>query len=831
MSNTAKHFVDGWDHVVTFSGKQTNKGHVYVDAGTTEDNPIVFAATADDNGLDLTSSGKNLVVGFENANGYLKLTRGTYKMHDIQIGHSTDDGLTRGGLTLDPGDESSVSLTVNNMWLHAGTATLNGGNVTVGSILHIANRDRGVFILNDGEVDVASKVYFGGYYATDPVLYLNGGTLATPTITWHNGNTAPIVRFQGGTLKAKGDGTLIVSQSDYDDAKGELNVMIDNNRGGTIDNNGFSVSIDATIGGKGSMTFTGTGTTTLNAIVNYSGATYVTPGTTLAVENSDAKANILKNGLVLAGLPVADQTVVTSTSAFEDADLTKVSCPLAPTTTFKFTDETKTGIAVDVPGEELDNYWKGAANDGDLSNADNWSGGSVPQSGNAYIFCTTNSMLTKGGTFAPSHITFVGGSAAATINGDFSDIVQIANNSAGIVEFTGAVAFSGNVDVLQNSGAVKFTGGATGIKLARAMDLHGTYNFTQANELTEIAGTVVKSDGVYKLLNGTFFKHNKDFHVEAGGKAVVKNAKISHNNGKTLLGKFNGLFVVTNQFSVQGSKSGTHYMRDTGSGTFIVNELRVGSAGVIVPAVKTIMGPGGIIRGTGWVRVTNSGSHEFGSYADWTMCYNNKGVNTSTGMPVLYKQTSSSSWSYLTFDTTDYYDSAIGRTITCEAPIGAQDAASAKKFRVTVKGKGTFVFANTHDDKNKTEKIFSGGLVVQDTATVEVKAGAKPGTGEITLNAGTTLALDYSSGGNGSALLANKLNLPTEGAATIRIDGKRLGSGDYEITTIGSGNIENVALDLDCSALDGRKASLRVDVENGKLFLNIKPDGFKVIVR
>ena len=95
---------------------------------------------------------------------------------------------------------------------------------------------------------------------------------------------------------------------------------------------------------------------------------------------------------------------------------------------------------------------------------------------------------------------------------------------------------------------------------------------------------------------------------------------------------------------------------------------------------------------------------------------------------------------------------------------------------------------------------------------------------------GTELALKlYECGVDVTELLANKLNLPTEGAATIRIDGKRLGSGDYEITTIGSGAIGNVALDLDSAALDGRKASLRV--EDGKLFLNIKPDGFKVIVR
>ncbi|MBQ5463794.1 MAG: hypothetical protein IIT53_07195, partial [Fibrobacter sp.] len=99
---------------------------------------------------------------------------------------------------------------------------------------------------------------------------------------------------------------------------------------------------------------------------------------------------------------------------------------------------------------------------------------------------------------------------------------------------------------MQNSGAVKFTGGVTGVKLARATDIHGTYNFTQTEDLTEIANTTVKSDGVYNLLNGTFYKHNADFHVEAGGKVVVKNAKIQRNSSNArLLGTFNGEFTVT----------------------------------------------------------------------------------------------------------------------------------------------------------------------------------------------------------------------------------------------------------------------------------------------
>lgn len=36
---------EDWDHVVTFKGKQIANGHVWVDAGLTEKDPIVFAAT------------------------------------------------------------------------------------------------------------------------------------------------------------------------------------------------------------------------------------------------------------------------------------------------------------------------------------------------------------------------------------------------------------------------------------------------------------------------------------------------------------------------------------------------------------------------------------------------------------------------------------------------------------------------------------------------------------------------------------------------------------------------------------------------------------------
>ena len=639
---------EDWDHVVTFKGKQIARGHVWVDAGSTEENPIVFAATADDNGLDLTPRSQNLVVGHESADGYLKMTRGTYKVNWLQVGANTSP--YRGSLTIAAERDDKVSLVVNatgdSLLVHKGSVTvansatieskgnvrikdatvyvkqggkmnlnawcavgylgnatgkleIDGGEVestanrmTIGDVdnssgivviknggkysniepndvggITVGQNESGTLEVDNGEVNLGGNTFnvCGSDSSTAAVTIKGGGVVKTKGVVYGSGTGGATITLNGGMLAATMDTDSFIPDNQ------KLTVVVGES-GGTIDNGGYAITIGSALGGVGSMTFTGSGTTTLGGDVNYSGSTFVMPGTKLNLANEDAKTKILAGGLVLVGLPVADRIVVTSTSAFEDSDLTKVSCPLAPTTTFKFTDETKTGIAVDVPGAVLDNYWTGAANDGDLSNADNWSGGSVPQSGNAYIFCTTNSTLTKGGTFAPSHITFIGGNAAATINGDFSDIVQIANNSAGIVEFMGAVVFSGNVDVMQLPGVVKFTGGATGVKLTRATDIHGTYTFSQTGDFTEITGTTVKSDGIYKLPNGTFFKHNADFHVEAGGKAVVKNAKIENNNSKTLLGTFNGLFVVTNQFSVAGNKKAHSLPSHRRDGTFLLFE-------------------------------------------------------------------------------------------------------------------------------------------------------------------------------------------------------------------------------------------------------------------
>ena len=117
---------------------------------------------------------------------------------------------------------------------------------------------------------------------------------------------------------------------------------------------------------------------------------------------------------------------------------------------------------------------------------------------------------------------------------------------------------------------------------------------------------------------------------------------------------------------------------------------------------------------------------------------------------------------------------------------------------------------------------------VKDKATLAFGEGASLGTGAITLGAGTTLALTSNSD---TYTLANTLNLPTTGTATLRIDGKRLRSGEgLEIATIGNAasvTTDNVKIEGD--AIGGRKTTLRI--EDGKLLLNIQPEGLMVIFR
>ena len=688
----------------------------------------------------------------------------------------------------------------------AGIFEVNGGCIAAKRVI-VGNSGNGVLTINGGtvETDPAQNLNVANANGKQGTINLNGGTLKTSCVNNLDSGGTATLNFNGGTLKSNVSGTLIGSRVTVTVGEG----------GGTIDNGGNAITIAAKLTGTGGMMFKGGGKTTLDGEATYEGPTTIEVGTALVVPSTKN----IGGGLVLtipAAVP-ADGVYSLFTISGEES-LEEFSLPDAPENcSLRLSADNKSILCI---YGNPQNTWIGGAS-GSLSYYENWSLRIVPGADDrCLIGNSTAANLTVGDTFAPLAITIPATSAAVTLNGDLSGLAQIENNSSSMVEFKGSVAFQGDVDVVQNSGAVKFTGGVTGEKLAHKTDIHGTYTFSQTGDLTEIANTTVKSDGVYNLPNATFYKHNGDFHVEAGGKAVVMNAKINANDKCKLLGTLNGEFKVADEFLVSGNGTWTtHSVCNSGSGTFIANTIRVIDDSELVPPDKTIIGSEGIVRVSGYV-LLDGGSYEFGSYGDWTMYYETKGINTATTYPVFYKK--NNIFSQLTFDTSDYYDNTIGRTITCEAQIGAKDSNYAKKIAVTVKGKGTFVFANT----SSSDKIFAGGLTVQDTATVKVNAGCTPGHGVITLGAGTTLALTSNS--REFTPLANTLKLPTEGTAKLQIDGKRLRSGEHAIAAVDSG--ANIILDSASTAIGERKAILMVK-EDGKLYLSVEPAGTKIIIR
>ena len=664
----------------------------------------------------------------------------------------------------------------------------NDARVSPGMSIVVGNTTGGTLMLTNDAYVVTGTYDAGGHITLssessqngDPCfLNLFGGVLETVYVAHGSGSGLATVNFDGGTLKAQTPGTLI-------SAHNKLEVVV-GPKGGTIDSAGVAVTIAEPLTGTGGMTFAGGGGVTLNSVPAYSGKTTVELGTTLVVPAAMAGENLeiaipeeLESGLYKV-------VAISGNGTFTDDVLTAVTLPAGGRLRL-FLNAAKTEIwgTYAFLG---DHVWIGGSN-GSLNVDGNWFPSGVPSGDNAVILNETAASLTnpEGSAFAPKSIKFHADTAPVTISGaTISGVSTILNYSENQVEFENAVTFAEDIDVVQNPGVVKFSGGATGVGLARATDIHGAYNLTGFENRVEHGGTTVKSDGVYNLPNATFHKHNGDFHIDAGGRARVNSARIATKSGGAyLLGTNNGEFKVDGEFVVEGNGgTPTHYTAN-GTGTFIVNTIRVIQGGNIVPmgavGSKTVIGAGGIVRGEGYVRVSNNGSHWIGSCADWTMYYKELGANTAVDKFVVYKHNSSTTWSTVTFDTTDFYDDTIGRTITCESLIGAANPASAEKFKVNVTGIGKLVFANTVDNDN----IFSGGLMVTNSATVSVMPGARPGKGYVTLEDTSTLQVAAS----GTVTLGGNLTVADGAALAFNFTDKTtppvLAMADGKTVTLGS---------------------------------------------
>ena len=770
----------------------------YVDRGTSLEVPATLAADTDAYGITV-SSGLNVgTAGSDYGDGYLWIKNGTYSFNSVTLGQNAGTPASGGYLTIGSPDHATTFTSTGNFQIHNGevttenaTVTVNGnlvmndvngstatfynrgGNMVVTNDLTVQNRGSGEFYMEGGHVTVSNIVRFGDYTVPSggiANLYLNGGVFEAKTFRFHNGSTGYVV-LNGGTYKAMADGSIASTEGRVGAVKGLFFKV--GERGGTIHTAGHDVIFPLRLLQDGSSTgglfVKGGGSLTLeNSNVTYAGKTCVEAGTTLVVSNSTVKSNILSHGLELVGAP----TVGTPYTVFVCNDDLDAETDLANVTCGAASDFTK---AVGTDGKSIvvtvtalkSGYWTGAK-DNNLSDPANWSDGIVPTSGTAEIYCPVATALTVGDTFAPSTITIPDESAVVTLG-------------AGDLHLSGSL-----------TNAMKLAVGA-GASLTVDGDL----------VLYKASGTALYSNEGTVIVKG-----DVDFHVAASSNSTYYQYEVVTDATTPIMAgglAYNG---PNNYLTVYLGKN-TDSPR---AGQWVI-----GSNGLHYKSSRNIWHTG-FMMGQGVTTLYSS--------SDWSLASSGRS-NSTRDLGNYYNTSTDIPNSSLVLDTNNYTNNAVSHTITLN---GRLISSATTDPAVTIKGAGTVV-VNTSEGVGRdgyTKSLIGTTLAVTDTATLKINAGKSiVGEGKVSLAAGTTLVLTADSKDFTPCIPG--LALPTEGTATIRIDGARLKSGDHVIATVASGTTENVTLDLSGTALDGRKGTLRV--ENGKLFLSIVPDGLMIIFR
>ena len=172
----------------------------------------------------------------------------------------------------------------------------------------------------------------------------------------------------------------------------------------------------------------------------------------------------------------------------------------------------------------------------------------------------------------------------------------------------------------------------------------------------------------------------------------------------------------------------------------------------------------------------------------------------------------------LTVDTKDYDDNAVSRTVTLDGRIYAPSTSGTS---LSITGNGTFKVATSVTSGKLKYTCISNTVAVADTATLQLDEGASYQIANVSLAAGTTLALPASTTTPVERTLPS-LTLPADGTAAIRIDGPALGYGEYDLlSSVPEGYEEH--LSVEGSALGGKSG--RLASVGGKLKLRIVKPG------
>ena len=643
-------------------------------------------------------------------------------------------------------------------------------------------------------------------------------------------------RFNGSRLVLTGTSdsqSLIIART------GDANWFTVGGNGLTIDTLG-AASLQANLGGSGTVTKTGAGTLTVvsnqtaTAAFNVAEGTLalaggVTMGRALAVADGatlslDGTAQATVSNVAFAAgstldvasyvpgvVPLAVATGATlpesgtvaltlGGGAFargvyaiysKNGVTTEDGAKFAPSTG----DETCSWSVVDdtlvlTVGTVGGNFWTGFGGDGKMSTAANWLSGQVPA--------------------ADADLDFSGASSAITVNADTDVEYGAVTMGDGTVTFTGSLTASAFID---STGAtnlmnVKVGAGAT-------VTIDGDLETTTQYVVQSIA------EGGRFIVTG---------NLTAGG---MKMEALAYDNA--------GSFIVCGILKTTCSSDVYLARNKSNSATVMFGGLESAMTTkdkrVWVSAQTVVVGASGLdmIDSVGAPTTFRysptlyalDGEYTINSHASSGMCR----VEGKDG---------------LTLDTTQYGTENVAAKVTVNAILTNYGTSSANRGGVNVTGCGRVVFNSV--------STFTEGLVVTNRATVAVNPGKRPGNGTVTVNNGATLEVAQSGtvNLNGGLTLADGANLGfnftdkntkpvlnvtgktvtlgENGTVAVKVsaaDGIRPKGGSYALTSGGQFADANVSL---ASGAPNWVKGVSVN-DDGEIVLNVKSRGFTLIVK
>lgn len=154
-----------------------------------------------------------------------------------------------------------------------------------------------------------------------------------------------------------------------------------------------------------------------------------------------------------------------------------------------------------------------------------------------------------------------------------------------------------------------------------------------------------------------------------------------------------------------------------------------------------------------YFRVEKNKSVVLAASADYAIGKSGNGTGNNADL-VLYLENASS---VCTFDTSDYDGRLAGVSTPRNITLEGRSYGSGK---LVVKGCGTFLFA--------TNSLSSGGLTVNESATLAMDSGCTPGAGTVTMNGTSTLKVAQS----GTVTLGGNLTLGSAAALAFNFTDK-----------------------------------------------------------